>query len=206
MNTTRDDLQISAFFDRCAEKRLMQEFEPSERETLNGFLLDWGISPGNRILEPGCGSGRLTEVLAEAVGPAGEIYAMDLSPAMIELARERGLPDHVHFDCGSAASIPREAACFDFVICLNVFPHFADKAAILREFARVLNPSGQLWVNHFSSREELNHFHLHAGEEVAHHMLPCADDMSAMMIAAGFRTVDLNEGSDFYSLRAARCP
>jgi O-methyltransferase/aklanonic acid methyltransferase len=43
-----------------------------------------GISPGARVLDVGCGRGAVTFPLAEAVGPAGEVYAIDLSREMVE--------------------------------------------------------------------------------------------------------------------------
>lgn len=204
MGHSHIDQGIAEFFDRCAHKRLMYEFEPTERETLRHFLELWAIKPGMRVLEPGCGSGRLTAVLAEAVGPEGEVVACDLSPEMIRLAEGRGLPSQVCLICGSATTIERAAGICDRIICLNVFPHFMDKAAVLHEFARLLRPDGQLWINHFEGRESLNHFHHHAAPEVSDHMLPCPFTMRRLLDENGFTLLDLVDRADAYWAKAAK--
>jgi demethylmenaquinone methyltransferase/2-methoxy-6-polyprenyl-1,4-benzoquinol methylase len=204
MHADQDDHEIGAFFDRCARKRLMYEFEPDEQEKLKRFLEVWDVRPGQRILEPGCGNGRLTRVLAEATCPDGEVYATDLSPAMLALARERGLPAHVHLVCGSAVMIEREDQWFDRVICLNVFPHLSDKLGALKEFARVLKPDGSLWVNHFEGRDNLNRFHHEAAPEVSQHVLPCPHTMRRMAQEAGFEVVEFVDQGEVYSVKAVK--
>ncbi|HOF41902.1 MAG TPA: class I SAM-dependent methyltransferase [Candidatus Hydrogenedentes bacterium] len=202
MGHSHGDQGIAEFFDHCARKRLMYEFEPVELETLQRFLEMWAIRPGMRVLEPGCGAGRLTAVLAEAVGPEGEVVAYDLSPEMVRLAEGRGLPAQVHLICGSASAIVNEPGGFDRVICLNVFPHFADQAAALRGFSRLLKPEGQLWINHFEGRESLNHFHHHAAPEVSDHTLPCPYTMRRLMEENGFELLDLVDQPDAYWAKA----
>jgi hypothetical protein len=59
MGHSQDDRGIAEFFDRCAAKRMMDDFEPAEREMLRQFLDRWAIRPGMRVLEPGCGAGWL---------------------------------------------------------------------------------------------------------------------------------------------------
>src|SRR5262245_25013893 len=43
------------------------------------------IKPGERVIEAACGSGLVTRVLAEAVGPSGHVLATDLSQGMVDL-------------------------------------------------------------------------------------------------------------------------
>ena len=202
MSEIHDDNAIATYFDQCAGAGLMYQFEPAEQVKLNAFLSEWDIAPGQRVLEPGCGSGRLTQALAKATGPSGEVYACDLSPAMIQLARERGMPGHVHLACGSTRHIARDGAWFDRIICLNVFPHILDKSGALTEFARVMKPSGRLWINHFRGRDDLNHFHQHAAAEVSSHQLPCAHTMRTLLDEAGFELLDLRDQAESYSLQA----
>jgi ubiquinone/menaquinone biosynthesis C-methylase UbiE len=207
METTpcaKADHEISEFFDRCAHKRLMYEFTEGEAQTLRRFMALWNLQPGERVLEPGCGSGRLTAILAEAVGEQGELLACDLSPEMIQLARERGLPSQVHLLTQSASSIPRADGWFNHVICLNVFPHFMEKEAILQEFARLLRVGGQLWIHHFEGRERLNHFHHHAAPEVSGHMLPCPRMMRKLIESAGLELAELIDETDAYRVRAIK--
>lgn len=205
MTTSRSaqaDHEISAFFDRCAGKRLMYEFEEDEQVTLRDFVARWELQPGMRVLEPGCGSGRLTQILAEAVGTQGEVLACDLASQMIALATERGMPPQVQLSVCSAAATERPAGYFDRIICLNVFPHLIDKPVILHEFARLLKPDGVLWINHFEGREALNRFHHHAAPEVADHILPCPWTMRNLMEGSGFELVGLKDEPKAYWVKA----
>ncbi|MBN1515679.1 class I SAM-dependent methyltransferase [Candidatus Sumerlaeota bacterium] len=202
MNSANTDQQIAIFFDQCAEQRLMTEFPPEERVKLEQFFSLWEIQPGHRVLEPGCGSGRLTAELAQAVGAQGEVYACDLSPGMLRIAQERQLPDCVHWAQTSALNIRRPDDWFDRVLCFCVFPHFMEPERVLQEFARVLKPDGRLWVNHFEGRESLNSFHRNAAPEVARHALPDADGMRELMEKAGFRVEQLIDCDDRYILGA----
>lgn len=206
MSGAQTNEEIAAFFDRCADRGLMLDFPPEERLKLAGFFEAWAIRPGSRVLEPGCGAGRLTEELAGAVGPAGEVYACDLSPGMLRRARARNLPPHVHFALGSALRVARPDGWFDRVICLNVFPHFARPAAALCEFARLLKPGGELWINHFEGSESLNRFHRGAAPEVSGHALPCPRLMQRLMAEAGFYVDRLEDGAESYRLKATPAP
>jgi SAM-dependent methyltransferase len=95
-----------------------------------------------RVLEIGCGAGRVTKALA---GVFGEVHAVDVSPEMIRLAREKlgGLPCvHLYVNNGvNLAVLP--GLTFDFAFSFIVFQHIPDKAVIenyLREVHRVLVP------------------------------------------------------------------
>jgi ubiquinone/menaquinone biosynthesis C-methylase UbiE len=58
------EADLAEYFDRCAAEGDLLEFDFDERRRLDEFLPMWAIQPGERVLEPGCGSGRLTVELA----------------------------------------------------------------------------------------------------------------------------------------------
>jgi SAM-dependent methyltransferase len=89
-----------------------------------------------RVLEVGCGWGELAEWIARETG--AEVVAVDLSPRMVELARERGV------DAGVAdvQSLPFEDAIFDVVVAAWMLYHVPDLDRGLAEIARVLRPGG----------------------------------------------------------------
>lgn len=202
MRSAQTNEEMVAYFDHCAEQGLMLDFPPEEQMKLTRFFELWAIRPGSRVLEPGCGSGRLTAELSKSVGPEGEVYACDLSPGMLKLARARNLPPHVHFVRESVPNVQRPAAWFDRIICLNVFPHFAQPDQVLHEFARLLKPSGELWINHFEGSESLNRFHREAAPEVSDHALPCPYAMRQLMAEAGFQVDHIEDCTDYYRLKA----
>jgi ubiquinone/menaquinone biosynthesis C-methylase UbiE len=201
---TEEEERIRAFFDQRAD--IFDSFAPDEEERIGECLREWGIRPGMRVLEPGCGSGRLTVRLAEATGPDGEVWAFDLSGAMIERARGRGLPAHVRFTQTSANDIPCGADRFDRVICFNAFPHFTDRKRAVAEMARVLKPGGLLFIRHLRSRDDLNTFHRNAAPELADHQIPPDDEMCELLLGAGLGGVVISGGNAPYSVRAEKRP
>lgn len=65
------------------------------------ILMKMGIGPGSRVVEAGTGSGGLTLVFAQMVGPAGHVYSYEVRPNMQQLARRNleqlGLSGFVEF-------------------------------------------------------------------------------------------------------------
>lgn len=116
----------------------------------SGLLLDAiAPRPGMRVLELGCGTGEYTSRLA----PGGmDLVALDLSSDLLQLARERSLPDTVEFVRGDAEQLPFPDGCFDAVTGNAVLHHLRLEPA-LSEIVRVLAPGG---VCAFSEPNMLN--------------------------------------------------
>lgn len=102
------------------------------------------LSPTDRVVEIGCGVGRLTRVIAR---DAADVRALDVSPRMIELAREHNPAlANVEWVVGDGTSLAGIAeASADACVSHVVFQHIADPAVTLgyvREIGRVLRPGG----------------------------------------------------------------
>jgi demethylmenaquinone methyltransferase/2-methoxy-6-polyprenyl-1,4-benzoquinol methylase len=118
------------------------------------------LEPGQWVLEPGCGTGRLTRLLAEAVGPRGRVLALDISPKMVAACRLRvGHLEQVEVIQTSLEIFWAPPASSDRVICYQVFPHFDDQAAALRRLAGFLRPDGIVVVAHFMGPDKVNEAH-----------------------------------------------
>ena len=200
----QEEKEVSEFFDECAQKGIMDSFDPDEKNKLREFLEQWNIKPGQRILEPGCGSGRLTEYLAKAVGTEGELYACDLSEEMIKKAKQRNLTDHVTVYCGSVNVVPTVDNYFDKVICFQVFPHFCDRVLSLNEIARVLKTGGDLWINHLLSKNAINELHHNASRVVTSHQIPSSDEMLRILTRNGFNVKGIRDSSKGYHAHAVK--
>jgi ubiquinone/menaquinone biosynthesis C-methylase UbiE len=204
MDLKQVEQDVAEFFDYCAEQRWMEDFLPEEQKKLDSFLSQWNIQPGQRVLEPGCGSGRLTAVLAREVGPGGEVYACDLSAGMLHLARKREMPRQVHLVEESAIKLSRPNGWFDQVICSCVFPHFLAPDKVLEEFYRVLKTGGVLWITHFEGSRRLNQFHNQAAPEVADHTLLEKEAMLQLMQETGFQVNLFEDSEKHYILKAGK--
>lgn len=122
-------------------------------EHLRGQAL---VGPRTRVLEIGCGSGRFVAALAPL---AAHVTGLDVSPGMIEAARQRcGGLANVRLAAGSGrdlAGVPDGSV--DLVLAADVFPYLVAAgegvvAAHLAEIRRVLVPAGALLVLNYSYR------------------------------------------------------
>lgn len=99
-----------------------------------------GPEGGLVILDAGCGTGLAAASLRRA---ASRLVGVDISPGMLEKAREKGLYDElVEMELGDFLK-SREAA-FDLIAAFDVFNYFGDLEPILGDAARALLPGGKL--------------------------------------------------------------
>ncbi len=109
-------------------------------------LLQAGIQPGMRVADLGCGVGTVTTLLAELVGPTGEVVGLDFSGAQIEEARSLVPPglSNVTFVEASATDTGLPYGTFDLVYCRFLLIHLTEPNLALREMHKLLKPNGIL--------------------------------------------------------------
>jgi SAM-dependent methyltransferase len=101
-------------------------------------------APGQRLLDAGCGNGDVARRLAAAVGPAGEVVAVDYSAHTIEAARRRHDGSRVTYATGDVANLDLPDRGVDGVWCERVLQHVADADRVIGEFVRVTRPGGRI--------------------------------------------------------------
>ncbi len=108
------------------------------------------LQSGERVLDVATGTGDLAFQEAAAVGPEGQVVAVDSCEAMLQVARrrQRGAID---FQEGDAMDLQFPDASFDVVTISFGLRNVADRGQALREFRRVLRPGGRLMVLDFST-------------------------------------------------------
>ncbi len=195
---------VADYFDTCADEGVFREFSDEELPIAKELLRQMNILPGHKIVEPGCGEGRLTRLLAVMVGPDGKIFAFDISPRMVEKCLGRNLTPQVEIARACATRLPLPDGEFDAVVCLNTFPHLQDRPAALREFRRVLREEGPLWIAHTRSREWVNSLHSSIGGVLASHLLPTQAEFETLFRRIGFCLEFVRDLHDRYLLKASR--
>ncbi len=105
------------------------------------------LQPGERVLDVGCGYATTTIEAAERVSPSGRAVGVDVSPAMLHVARQRVAaagPDNIELVEADAQAYPFEPASFDAVISRFGTMFFEDPEAAFGSLARALRPGGRL--------------------------------------------------------------
>lgn len=115
------------------------------------MLAELEIDPFDDVLDVGCGTGPVIELLAKKY-PEKHFVGLDITPAMIEVARSKGL-SNVEFLVGDAENLPFGDESFDAVLCSNSFHHYPNPGAFLREAHRVLRPGGKLILRDYTSND-----------------------------------------------------
>jgi SAM-dependent methyltransferase len=107
------------------------------------------LSPGERVVDVGCGAGMDSLIAGKMVGPEGHVIGVDMTPLMLEKARaaaEEGELGNVEFHQSYAEELPVPDGWADVVISNGVLNLMPDKAAVLEEMGRVLKPDGRLQI------------------------------------------------------------
>jgi ubiquinone/menaquinone biosynthesis C-methylase UbiE len=166
------------------------------------------LRPGEVVIDLGSGGGLDVFLAARKVGPTGKAIGIDMTPEMIELARENTArakgPDgsplrNVEFHLAEIDCMPIADASVDCVISNCVLNLVPDKPAAFREIARVLKPGGRLAASDIALLQPLP-------AELANDVfayLGCiagavlVEDYRLMLREAGFQHVEvLSTGSD----------
>jgi SAM-dependent methyltransferase len=110
------------------------------------FMDAAAISPGDRVLDIGCGTGRTTRDAARAAAD-GAALGVDLSSAMLDVARRRATDErltNVRFVQADAQIHPFETEAFEVAVGRTSAMFFGDRVAGLANVGRALRPGGRL--------------------------------------------------------------
>ena len=106
------------------------------------FLSVADIAEGATVLDAGCGTGALLQLITERFRAVG--IGVEMSPQMAEVARNKH--PGLKILTGVAAALPVPDASVDAVVACLAYHHFEDQPAFLREAARILRDGGTLYL------------------------------------------------------------
>ena len=105
------------------------------------------IGAGHVVADFGCGPGHTAVEIADWVGPAGHVHALDINAAFVEQSRENaenaGVGDRITSHLLDGAELPLADATLDRVATRNTLIYVDDPLATLQEFHRILRPGGR---------------------------------------------------------------
>lgn len=98
------------------------------------------------VADIGCGAGTLSQLWAEL---GHRVHGLDVNASLIELAQQRANEGNLHIDfqVGSATNLPWSDESMDICLVPELLEHIAEWQVCLDEFARILRPSGILYMS-----------------------------------------------------------
>jgi ubiquinone/menaquinone biosynthesis C-methylase UbiE len=131
--------------------------EPVVQAAIQGLQLPSGSSG----VDAGCGIGQQALLLAEAVGPAGRVTGIDISPELLQhaetMAKKAGLSERIDFQKGDARKFPFADTSFDWAwsSCCVGYAASIEPLSAVKELARVVKPGGVVALFAWSSEQLL---------------------------------------------------
>ena len=169
------------------------------------------VAPGETVLDLGSGAGFDALLAARAVGPAGRVIGVDMTPEMNARAAANARlagATNVEFREGTIESLPLDDDCVDVVVSNCVINLSPEKPKVFREAYRVLRPGGRLALSDLVLLAPLPPRLLRNVEAyigcVAGAML--RDEYVAAIEAAGFRDVEVVSESTFAGIVDLQSP
>jgi len=138
------DQEAHQYDERRYATRYGRLFKELHHQTISRTLAQ--VTPGARVLEVACGTGYLTDLLADGYR---NVVAVDFSSEMMRIARERCSTRKVSFAEADALVLPFADETFDLTAASRLLHLFGseDQSRILSEFGRVTRPGGLVVVD-----------------------------------------------------------
>jgi ubiquinone/menaquinone biosynthesis C-methylase UbiE len=142
---------VPALFDQTASASLEAVYlTPDVTTQREATLAALDPRPGDRAIDVGVGPGLLAADIAQAVGPDGHVTGIDVSTAMLDIARRRcaaaGAGDRVTLAHADATTLPLPDETCDLAVTTQVLEYVPDVDVALAELHRVLRPGGRLVI------------------------------------------------------------
>ena len=145
--TGRTDWLARRRFNRWARWGVGADMEQIHLRMAEKTLKEMNLSPGQRIMDLGCGEGWASRLMAQMAGEDSRVVGMDIADEMVRCAKDKSVGvGNVSFICGAAECIPCQDNSFDVVLSIEAFYYIKNQDNALKELYRVTAPNGRLYL------------------------------------------------------------
>jgi len=180
------------FFDNLADEWDLM-FTSEDLERLTNIVSNLNVSEGADILDLGCGTGILFDMLRRIVGDNGSVTGVDFSFEMAQKAHRNFPFSNVNVVDADATSLPFADSTFDMAVAFSAFPHFSNQQRALDETHRVLKKDGRFIMIHLESSRELSDIHHKIGGVLKNDLIPPENKLRTMFDNSKFVDVKIED-------------
>jgi ubiquinone/menaquinone biosynthesis C-methylase UbiE len=173
-------------------------FTAEDLEILSFLIDSFNIKQGSKIVDLGCGTGVLFDLLRRKVGENGLIIGVDFCPKMTNKAKQNFPFETISEVDADVEYLPLKPGIFDSAISFAAFAHFTDPHKVMLEVSRVLKEGGSFHIIHLYSSRELEEYHHKTGGPVANDHLPNRKDMIALFEHGNFENIKITDHPGLY--------
>lgn len=184
---TQDDVNAPFRDPKLNAEAWAKKFEIESREVYAArasIVAAVALKPGQQIADVGAGTGLFTALFAKAVGPEGQVYAVDIAPKFLQHIAQRAEEDKLAnitpvLCTERSANLP--PASIDVAFVCDTYHHFEHPADTLASIRRALRTGGRLVIVEFVREEGVS------SDWTLHHVRAGQKLVVSEVEAAGFR-------------------
>jgi ubiquinone/menaquinone biosynthesis C-methylase UbiE len=147
------DMVAEEFYDNAVDWLFASYYE-NEDKVRDGMVDLLNLTPGSRVLEIGCGTGRDSFRIGRRLNKDGVLFLQDISHKMVIKTRqqlekyrqEHGLPCETHYFVSDGSSLPFPDGYFDAVFHFGGFNEFSQQKESMKEFSRITKLGGKIVI------------------------------------------------------------
>ncbi|MCI0641701.1 MAG: class I SAM-dependent methyltransferase [Gemmataceae bacterium] len=135
----------------------LERTEREKEEHASKLLPPLKIKPGDAVADIGAGSGFYTMKLADAVGPKGKVYAVDIQPEMLDIIKKRvkaANVTNVELVHNTVTELKLPANSIDLMFLVDVYHEFSHPFEMTEEMVKALKPGGRVVFVEFRLEDE----------------------------------------------------
>ncbi|MEZ0077179.1 class I SAM-dependent methyltransferase [Planotetraspora sp. GP83] len=185
----------------AARAATWEEKYPDDTPAFAAAIAELALPARGLALDAGCGTGRAFPLLRDAIGPAGDVVGVDVTPEMIWSARDRGRGEYGQLLIADVGRLPLREGVVDGVLASGLISHVLQPAAVLSELARVTRLGGRLALFHPVGRAVLA---ARRGRTLTPDDVRAEQNVRPLLHAAGWTLLDYHDTEERYLALARR--